>query len=67
MKVAVGENNQIIKRVNFTFSQSDFTKAFLSLKGADSKQRWDIPEEIVPKMHEDTHFRVDMAGLNVNH
>ena len=53
--------------MNFKFAQSDFTKAFLSIKDAQDSSRWDIPEDVVPKMKENENFRLEMAGLNVNY
>lgn len=48
LSIATGENNKIIERLFFRFSQTDFTRAYLDIGDYDNQHRWGIPSDVVP-------------------
>jgi len=59
---AIGPNNEYVKKVRYTFAQADYKRTVLSL-GDDEHERFDIPEELVPKQQAGAQFRLEMASF----
>ena len=69
LKIPIGNNNRIIRKVDFKFGQSSLYRSFLSLSSGDAEDgsRWNIPDDIVPKDHHSKMGRLNMSNLEVNY
>jgi len=62
--IPVGLNNQLIRNLNFTFTQNTWRVSKLIITDAD-KPRYSIPEMALPNPGENLDMRLDMVGFNM--
>jgi hypothetical protein len=62
--VPVGPNNPLIHKVKFEIGQSDFKTAYVRLTDAE-KQRYTIPEDVVPRPSSQQTMDLEMLGFEL--
>ena len=63
-EIPIGENNPYIKNVSFSFSQVDYKITKVLLTDAE-KERFSIPEDVVPSLPDNDKMTISMSGLKV--
>jgi small-conductance mechanosensitive channel len=63
MAIPMGKlNNEYIKNVSFSFSQVDYKITKVLFTDAD-KERFSVPEEIVPSLPDNDAMTISMSGF----
>jgi hypothetical protein len=62
MQIPIGNNSNYIKNVAFSFSQVDYKITKVTFTDAD-KDRFSIPEDVVPSLPDNSAMTISMSGF----